>query len=204
MIDCLKEIPTIGWVTILIISVLLLVIISIIIYFVFYTLFKKNIKTKFFEINEIPKQQKDLYIAEGKDQLDNQSQVAKQMLKALRVKLYTIGKDLLKIDNQKDLYILELITYRITDRLNYEIRNDLTRNHIINKSDDELVEYTKAKAKGYKMLVQDRLFLCNPKLSRYDLPSIMTQVSDDDFIKIFKDIYFAARSIVGVAKGEKK
>ena len=52
-----------------------------------------------------------------------------------------------EIKDQKDIEILELITYRIADRLCYDVRNDLTRNHITKKNDDELIQEETKKIK---------------------------------------------------------
>ena len=56
------------------------------------------------------------------------------MLKTARIKLYETGINLFNIQDEKNKTIFELITYRISDRLNYELKNDFTRNHISNKS----------------------------------------------------------------------
>lgn len=170
---------------------------------VLYVIFKKNIKTKIFELTDVPKQQqRELYIAEGKDQLDNQCQVAKQLLKKIRIRLFQAGVMKFDFQDQKDVEILELITYRIADRLNYDVRNDLTRNHITKKNDDELREYSDAKARGYYFMMYDRLYNMNNKLPKVELPKILDDISEAEIRNIFYDIYFSARSIAGV-KGEK-
>lgn len=191
-------IPAIGWITILILGIFVLAIVAFTIYSI---IFKKNLKTKLFELTEIPKQQqqtqREMYLAEGKDQLENQCQVAKQLMKELRIKLYTNGVEIFKIKDRKDADILELISYRIIDRLNYDIRNDLTRNHITKKTDEDLKKYSYAKASGYYFMVKDRLFIFNNKLPDYDLSKIMNTITQNDFEKIFLDIYKSARNIAG-------
>ena len=145
-------------------------------------------------------------VAEGKDLVDNQSQVAKLMLKIARISIYETGLKLFNIQDEKDKIILEMITYRISDRLNYELKNDFTRNHILNKSNYELELYANAKAKAYYRLVKEKLYMFNQKLPNYDLPKIMDEISFDDTKKLFTDIYFSGRDIAGkqLKEGEQK
>lgn len=201
-----SKIPTFGWVTLLILGVILLVVVALAIFGVLYAVLRKNFKTKFFELTEIPKEeqkrtQREMYLAEGKDQLENQCHVAKQLLKELRIKIYTTGNKIFELSDRKDSEILELISYRIVDRLNYDIRNDLTRNHITKKTETELREYSDAKAKGYFYMVKDRLFIFNGKLPEIDLSKIMHTITLKDFENIFYDIYSAARNIAGGTGG---
>lgn len=196
-----STIPSIGWIVILLIAVLIILAILLIAHAVYLLVKTKGIKTKYFEIAAQKEVQRQIYIAEGKDQLDNQSQVAKQLLKRIRIRMYQIGLELFAITDQKENDILELITYRIVDRLNYDVRNDLTRNHITSKTDYELKEYSEAKAKGYYYMIYDRLFTFNSKLPNYDLSKIIDAMPEMDFQKTFKEIYFAAR---GIACGERK
>ncbi len=187
-----------GWIALIIISFLVfLVLISLIIVFANLA-FKKNIKSRIFDITDIEKNKKDLYRAEGKDILENQCQVAKQLLKELRIKLFTTGQSIFSFKEQKDVEILELLTYRIIDRLNYDVRNDLTRNHITTKTDDELIAYSEAKAKGYYFLIKDRFYIWNNKMPTYDLPKIVENIPQIEIKKTFTDIYFSARGIAGI------
>ena len=197
-----SSIPTIGWITVLIIGVLLCAVLI----FALYVISKKNLKSKFVELNEpIKEAVKERYIAEGKDLIDNQSQVAKLMLKLARIEIYQTGLKVFNITDEKDRIILEMITYRISDRLNYELKNDFTRNHIVNKSNYELEQYANAKTKAYYRLVTEKLYMFNEKLPDYDLPKIMDHISFDDAKKLFTDIYFSGRDIAGkqIKEGEK-
>lgn len=194
----LASIPTIGWVITGIIGVLMIIVVAVLVIGILYILLRKNLKTTLFEITDQPKQQqREIYIAEGKDQLDNQSQVAKQLLKKIRIKMFVTGISLFGIKDSKELEIFELITYRIADRLNYDVRNDLTRNHITKKTDDELKKYSHAKAEGYYYMIYDRLFNMNSKLPEYNLPSILDKIPINEFDQTFEEIYFAARNIAG-------
>jgi len=192
------SIPTIGWIITGIIGILIVIVVAVLVIGILYILLKKNLKTTLFEFTDKPQQQqREIYIAEGKDQLDNQSQVAKQLLKKIRIKMYVTGIDLFKIQDTKEAEIFELITYRIADRLNYDVRNDLTRNHITKKTDDELKKYSLAKAEGYYYMIYDRLFNLNSKLPEYNLPTILDKIPISEFEQTFSDIYFAARNIAG-------
>lgn len=200
----LEELPTVGWICLLIIALVAMGIIVILLFYVAHYLRKHDIKTPFLEtkaVQEITEksniQQRELLIAEGKDQLDNQCQVAKQILKEIRIKLYKTALNTFEFKDPKDLVIMELITYRIVDRLCYDVKNDLTRNHITKKTQYELEQYTRAKARGYSTLIRDRLFIFNDKLPDFDLPKIMEVIQPMEIETLFKDIYFSARRIVG-------
>lgn len=197
-----STIPTIGWISMIVIGVLF----SAVLIYALSIIAKKNLKSKIIELNEpIREEIKERYIAEGKDLIDNQSQVAKLMLKVARIKIYETGLELFKIKNEKDKTILEMITYRISDRLNYELKNDFTRNHIVNKTNYELEQYANAKAKAYYRLVTEKLYMFNEKLPEYNLPKIMDQITFEDTKKLFTDIYFSGRDIAGQKiEGEKK
>lgn len=188
-------ISNLGWVVIMILGIAVIgtvIAVSLI-------LRNRNVKTKFFEISheEHEATKKEIAMAEGKDQLDNQCQVAKQILKELRMRLYETGVSTFKFQDEKDLNILELITYRIIDRMNYDIKNDLTRNHITKKTTIELEQYTRAKARGYFSMMQDRLYVYNRYLPEQNLPEIMERIPRTDVETILKDVYFSARRITG-------
>lgn len=193
----LSSIPVIGWVIISVVVFLVFIIVAALVVGVFYLLLKKNIKTKYFETSEVQPVLREKYIAEGKDLVDNQSQVAKLMLKGLRTKIYATAITMFNITDNKDRTILELITYRICDRLNYELKNDFTRNHITNKSDFELEQYSTAKAKGYYELIKERMYVLNYQLPDYDLIELINNIPPDEIKNLFKDIYFSARGIAG-------
>lgn len=194
----ISSLPTAAWISILIFAIVVVIVIALLLTGVLYVLLKKNIKTKLFEIADVPKQQqRELFIAEGKDQLDNQCQVAKQLLKKLRIRLYEIAmEDYSNIDD-KSKEILELITYRIADRLNYDVRNDLTRNHIAKKSTEELRQYSIAKANGYYYMIYDRLYNLNGKLPEYNLPKLLEKLSISEIEALFFEIYSSAQRIAG-------
>lgn len=192
-----STIPTIGWVTVLVVGILFFLLLTGLVVALFILLLKKNIKSKYFESTDVKPEIREKYIAEGKDLIDNQSQVAKLMLKGGRTRLYELGIELFDIQNDQEKIIFELITYRIADRLNYELKNDFTRNHITNKTDYELNLYADAKSKAYYSLIKERLYVFNQKLPRYNLPSIMKNITLDETKSLFKDIYFSARGIAG-------
>ena len=198
----LTQIPKVGWVVILVLGIMIFLLLGAIIGVLFYTIKNRNIKSKYFDVCSSP-EKKELYMAEGKDLLDNQCHVAKQLLKELRIKLFVIGKKKFKLD-EKDLNILELITYRITDRLNYDVKNDLTRNHIIKKSDKDLISYSDSKADAYIMQIKDRLFMLNDKLRGYDLPAIMDEIPESWFKDFYRKIYFRCRDIAGTPENKEE
>lgn len=193
-----SSIPNIAWVSLLILGILFLAVITLTVICIVNVLKDKDIKSKILEINQPVKTEiKERFIAEGKDLVDNQSQVAKMMLKSGRIRMYKEGIKLFNIKDAKDLIIFEMITYRISDRLNYELKNDFTRNHITNKTDYELTLYSDAKSKGYYQLITEKLFMFNEKLPNFDLPKIMEHISFEETKKLFTNIYFSARGIAG-------
>lgn len=205
----LANIPTIGWVTILILGVLLIVAIIITIVLLTKFLKGKNVESDVIKITEAQKQevqkkesehkqtQRELFMSEGKDQLDNQCQAAKNILKELRIRIFEIGVKKYGFEDKKDHDLFTLITRSISDRLNYEVKNDLTRNHIIFKTDKELTEYSEGKARGYHSLIKDRLYTYNDFLPHVNLPEIMDEIPLIELEKFFKEVYFTARKIAG-------
>lgn len=216
-IDNLAKLSGWAWFAITILGIVFTFALVMIIMAALKVIKSSNIKSKYFELNpdeeskaEEPKenkcdeclklieeQKRTMYIAEGKDQLENQCQVAKQLLKELRAKIYTTALQIFNFVDKKDIIIMELISYRIIDRVIFEVKNDLTRNHISTKTNYELEQYTKAKARGYMSMIKDRLFIYNDKLSGFDLPTLMEAIQPQDIESIFKDIYYSARRIVG-------
>lgn len=194
-----SDISNYGWTVFLILGIVITCGLVFLIFQAIKIVGTKKIKIKDCEITdeEHKKVQRELAMNEGKDQLDNQCQVAKNILKELRVKLYGAGIACFGFSG-KDLIIFELITYRIIDRLNYDVKNDLTRNHITHKTNYELEQYTRAKARGYYSLIKDRFYTSNAALPANNLPEIMEKIPLTEVEELFKDIYFSARRIAGL------
>ncbi len=163
--------------------------------FLFWIFKTKNVKFKDVEI--IEKTQKELYRTEGKNTLDNQCCNAHNLIKTIWIDLFETGKTIFNITDTRDLFLLEDITHLIESKLNYEVKNDLTKNHITEKSDYELAMYSEAKAHGYYNSVKASLYYYNSQLPEYNLPDIMENITVEDFIKTFKAIYFGACKIAG-------
>ncbi|MCQ2086670.1 MAG: hypothetical protein MJZ37_01140 [Bacilli bacterium] len=199
VINGISQIPTIGWIVILFLGISIIMLGAAIIGVIFYILKTKDVKSKYLDVST--PERREMYMAEGKDLLDNQCHVAKQLVKELRIKLFIIGKNKFNLD-EKDQDILELITYRITDRMNYDLKNDLTRNHITKKSDKDLISYSDGKADAYVMQIKDRLFSLNSKLRGYDLPSIMDDIPESWFKDFYRKIYFRCRDIAGAPNNQ--
>lgn len=205
----IATIPAIGWVTILTLGILLIIAIIVTVVLLVKFLKGKNVESDVIKITEAQKQevqkkesehkqsQRELYMSEGKDQLDNQCQAAKNILKELRIRIFEIGVKKYQFEDKKDMDLFTLITRSISDRLNYEVKNDLTRNHIIFKTDKELTEYSEGKARGYYSLIKDRLYTYNDYIPDVNLPAIMDEISLIELEKFFKEVYFTARKIAG-------
>lgn len=162
---------------------------------IFWIVKNRDIRLKDIEI--VAKTQKELYRTEGKNTLDNQTSNAHNMLKKIWIDLYETGRKKFNITDQKQLFILEDIAHLIEGKLNYEVKNDLTRNHITEKSDLELTTYSDAKATGYYRSVKATLYQFNIQLPEYELPDIMNDISIDEYKRLFNELYFNARKIAG-------
>lgn len=160
----------------------------------------KNRDVKLKDIEIVTKSQQELFRTEGKNTLDNQSSNAHNLLKKIWIDIYDTGRRKFNITDASELFLLEDIAHLIEGKLNYEVKNDLTRNHITEKGDLELTKYSDAKAVGYYRAVRANLFSYNIQLPRYDLPEILDDISIDDYKRIFSEIYFSARKIAGGSK----
>lgn len=155
----------------------------------------KDIKLKNIEV--VAKSQKELYRTEGKNTLDNQTSNAHNLLKKVWIDLFETGRKKFNITNKAELFLLEDIAHLIEGKLNYEVKNDLTRNHITEKSDTELTKYSDAKATGYYRSVKANLYTYNIQLPEYDLPEILDEIPIEDYKRLFNELYFNARKIAG-------
>ncbi|MGP1459233.1 MAG: hypothetical protein ACTTKL_07970 [Treponema sp.] len=189
------KMPVIGWVVVGIFACMLVLLAGMIFYGLYTIVKTKNIRLKNIEIAS--KTQKELYHVEGKNVLENQSSNAHNLLKKTWMDIFETGRRIFNITNQMELFLLEDIAHLIENQLNYETRNDLTRNHITEKSDLELTIYSDSKATGYYAAVCAELYRLNIQLPDYDLPEIMNHITLDEYKRIFKEIYFSARRIAG-------
>ena len=189
------KMPAIGWVVVGIFGCLVVILTGMIFYGVYAIVQTKDVRLKNFEIAS--KTQKELYQTEGKNVLENQSTNAHNLLKKVWMDIFQTGRRIFNISDQMELFLLEDIAHLIENRLNYETRNDLTRNHITEKSDLELTKYSDSKAAGYYAAVCAELFRLNVQLPKYDLPEIMNHITLDDYKRLFSEIYFSARKIAG-------
>lgn len=119
------------------------------------------------------------------------------MLKKIWIDIYEIGREKFNITDLTELFLLEDIAHLIEGKLNYEVKNDLTRNHITEKNDIELQKYSDAKAVGYYRSVKANLYLYNVQLPKYYLPKILDYISLEDYKSLFTELYFNARKIAG-------
>lgn len=174
--------------------IFLFLIISVMI-ILFWIIKNRDIRLKDIEI--VNKSQRELYQTEGKNTLDNQTSNAHNLLKKIWIDIYDIGRKKFCISEVYELFILEDIAHLIEGKLNYEVKNDLTRNHITEKGDLELTKYSDAKATGYYRSVKANLYTYNVQLPKYDLPEIMNEIPLDEYKRLFNELYFNARKIAG-------
>ena len=186
-----QNLPTLGWVFI----ILLLIFFALFLVGVYMIIKTKDVRLKNFEI--VSKVQKEFYYTEGKNILGNQTSNAHNLLKKIWIDIFDVGKKIFNITDQQELFMLEDIARLIEGKLNYEVKNDLTRNHITEKCDVELQRYSDAKASGYYHAVKANLYSYNVQLPKYNLPEIMETITLADYKRIFGEIYFNARKIAG-------
>ena len=175
--------------------VLAAVFLASVVLFMFWIVKNRDIKLKHIEI--VTKSQKELYRTEGKNTLDNQTSNAHNLLKKIWIDIYDTGRKMFGITDTTELFILEDIAHLIEAKLNYDVKNDLTRNHITEKDDLELTKYSDAKAVGYYRSVKASLYSYNMQLPKYDLPEILNSITVDEYRRIFGELYFSARKIAG-------
>jgi hypothetical protein len=191
-INNLAKIPLMGWIVFCFLIVWLFYLTT----KLFIFLKDKNLKYKDLELSA-KQSTKELYKTEGKNLLDNQCNNAHHLLKQVWRDLYEVGKKKFNLTKKTDLFLLEDITHLIEGKLNYEVKCDLTRNHITEKNDIELKNYSDGKAQGYYNMVLTDLYEYNDQLPNINLPEIMTEISIDDYREIFENIYRTAKKIAG-------
>ncbi len=175
--------------------ILIAVFLAAVILIAFWIIKNRDVRLKDIEI--VTRSQKELYRTEGKNTLDNQTSNAHNLLKKVWIDLYDVGIKKFKITDNAELFILEDIAHLIEGKLNYEVKNDLTRNHITEKGDLELQKYSDAKATGYYQSVKASLYAYNIQLPKYNLPEILNEIPLDEYKRIFSELYFNARKIAG-------
>ena len=186
-----QNLPTIGWVFI----ILVLIFFALFLVGLYMIIKTKDVRLRNIEI--VSNAQKELYHTEGKNILDNQTSNAHNLLKKIWIDIFDVGKNIFNITDTQELFMLEDIARLIEGKLNYEVKNDLTRNHITEKSDIELQRYSDAKASGYYHAVKANLYSYNVQLPKYNLPEIMNIITLADYKRIFGEIDFNSRKIAG-------
>ncbi len=188
-VKAVAELPWLAW-------VFAILLICFVFGLVIWVLKHKDVKIK--DVEFVSKPQRELLRTEGKNTLDNQTSNAHNLLKKIWIEIYETGRSMFSIKDQKELFILEDIAHLIEGKLNYEVKNDLTRNHITEKDDTELIKYSDAKAIGYYRSVTANLYSYNVQLPDYDLPKIMDRIPEERFKELFEELYFCARKIADV------
>lgn len=191
-IDAIGRLPPVLLIGFLIILAVLVAAVTII---MFWIVKNRDIRLKDIEI--VNRSQRELYQTEGKNTLDNQTSNAHNLLKKIWIDIYEVGRRKFKISEQTELFILEDIAHLIEGKLNYEVKNDLTRNHITEKSELELMKYSDAKATGYYRSVKANLYSYNIQLPKYDLSEVMDEISMDSYKQLFLELYSNAKKIAG-------
>ena len=96
---------------------------------------------------------------------------------------------------------IQILSYQFSDSINY-FYGILSNGAITKKNENELKDYSDAKAKGYYYMMYDRLYNMNSKLPDYNLPKILENIPETEIKTIFYEIYYSARNIAGKLKEE--
>lgn len=179
----ISSIPTIGWAVILVIAI-------IVVLAVFVILMKKDVKTPYFSTTE-----KNRIQAESRELSDNQMRGAKVFIGSIRTILNEATIKTFPDINRIEKAYLNLLFNHIVQNLLDQFRIDLVRNHIIQKNEAELKEYTKAKADIYYMKIIDFLESYNSDIPQYDLKAIMKDVSGEQIYNLYYKSYENAKSL---------
>ena len=189
--EIISSMPAAGWAAIFfIIAVIALFLVG-----VYRLILGKELKFGKFEV--LTPQQRKAYESGTKDLLENQSENARNLLSRLWLDIFETGRRIFSITDRQELFLLEDIALLIDNKLQHAVHLDLLRNHLQEKTDEELAAYSAAKAEGYRNMIKAFLHQYDEHLPRYPLTEILNYIPDEDFKKIFLDIYATSRSIAG-------
>ena len=90
------------------------------------------------------------------------------------------------LDKAFKLIVLELLE---------QFRLDLVRNHIAKRTESELKEYTEAKSEIYYLSVQAMLSEFNHDLPRFNLTSLLDNISQREFYDLYYKAYLNAKRL---------
>ena len=199
--ETLAAIPPAGWALLF----CLLGLLGAVLAGAFNLLLKRDVRMKHFEVRareEKSHLEKELRVERGRIAQDsaaalisNQYSFAKGLLRKMWADLFEAGKECLALSDRRDVFLLRDITHLVEDTVAHEVLLDLVRNHVSEKSDEELALYAEAKAKSYWHFVKTELYRYSSQLDGEDLGSIMDCVPEQDFRDLFLDIYSGARHI---------
>lgn len=179
----LAQVPLGAWICFSIVALVAIVLLFILIK-------NKNLVTPKFSITE-----KTQIQAESRELSDNQMRGAKEILGYIGVELRHeadmsfMDQDLIErayLDKAFKLIVLELLE---------QFRLDLVRNHIAKRNEAELKEYTEAKAEIYYLSVQAMLSDFNKDLPRFNLTSLLDNISQREFYDLYYKAYLNAKRL---------
>lgn len=206
--ESLANVPTIGWVALILALVIVPAAIIIIVIIATRFLKGKNVDSNILKITEAHKLEADAIKQKfdqsiGKGVLSNQCQAAKNILQELRVRIYETAINRFKITDKNQCIIMKYISKDITKTIIEAVSNDLEINHIAEKDNYQLEDYARGKARGYYSVITVKLYEKNEDLPMYNLPEIMEEITQLDVEKFFRDVYFSSRRIAGEYREKK-
>lgn len=206
--EYLANVPTIGWVALILALVIVPAAIIIIVIIATKFLKGKNVDSNILKITEAHKLEADTIKQKfdqsvGKGVLSNQCQAAKNILQELRVRIYETAIKRFGITDKNQCIIMKYISKDITKTIIEAVSNDLEINHIAEKDNYQLEDYARGKARGYYSVITVKLYEKNEDLPMYNLPEIMEEITQLDVEKFFRDVYFSSRRIAGEYREKK-
>ena len=194
--ESLQHLPPAGWAA----GFALIAMLGCFLFGIYRLLVKKEVKLGKVEI--VTPQAKKAVEAASRDLFENQMANASNLLSKVWIDIYETGIRIFEITDEKERWLLNDIAHLIDYKLQYAIHLDILRNHIQAKGEIDLKRYSDAKAEGYRRLARTFLHKYGEQLPRYPLASILDHMPQEEFKRVFEEIYFSARSIAGTGGGK--
>ena len=183
----ISQISVAGWVCMAVVAVVLIVLAFILVSKI---LKEKNLVTPAFSLTE-----KTQIMAESRELSDNQMRGAKEILGYIGVELrHEADMSFIDQDMLEKAYLNKVFEIIILELLE-QFRIDLVRNHIVKRNEQELKEYTAAKAEIYYKMVQSILSECNDEIPRFSLPSLLDNIPESEFYELYYKAYLNAKRL---------
>lgn len=127
------------------------------------------------------------------DLISAQFSLASNLLRQISTSLYEAGLKHLPLAEDKDRHIMRGLARVIRCNVEKEVLFDIVRNHIPDKSEDDLRVYSDAKTTGYWHFVKAELYWLSDQVPGVDVAGIMDYIPIDDYKELFYSVYCGVR-----------